>query len=59
MTAEERIKALEDEFQPTRDELKQIMLDIRAVIMESSSPLRWEAGNDQRSAQGNSTKGMR
>ncbi len=59
MTADERIKALEDEFQPARDELKQIMLDIRAVIMEATSPLRWEAGVDQQSAQSNSTKGMR
>jgi len=59
MTAEERIKALEDEFQPTREELKQIMLDIRAVLMEASSPLRWEANGDQHSTQDNSAKGMR
>jgi hypothetical protein len=59
MTAEEKIKALEDEFQPTREELKQIMLDIRAVIMEATSPLRWESGADQQSAPTNSAKGMR
>jgi hypothetical protein len=59
MTTDERIKNLEDEFQPTRDELKQIMVDIRAVIMEATSPLRWDVGGDQQSAQTNSTKGMR
>jgi hypothetical protein len=59
MTVDERIKNLEDEFQPTRDELKQIMVDIRAVLLEASSPLRWESNGDQHSAQGNSAKGTR
>ncbi|HSW58072.1 MAG TPA: hypothetical protein VLH15_06695 [Dehalococcoidales bacterium] len=35
-----RIKALEDELLPTKNELKQMMLDIRALLMEAASPLR-------------------
>jgi hypothetical protein len=35
-----RLKALEDAFLPEKDELKQIMLDIRAILMEAASPLR-------------------
>lgn len=38
MEANERIKALEDEFQGTRDDLKKILLDIRAYLMEATSP---------------------
>jgi hypothetical protein len=35
-----RLKALEDEFLPAKSELKQMMLDIRALLMEAASPLR-------------------
>lgn len=35
-----RVKALEDEFLPAKNELKQMMLDIRALLMEAASPLR-------------------
>ncbi len=35
-----RIKALEDEFARAKVETKQIMMDIRALLMEAGSPLR-------------------
>jgi len=38
MEVNERIKALEDEFQETRDDLKKILVDIRAYLMEATSP---------------------
>lgn len=37
---EERVKALEAELHQTKDELTQILLDIRAFIMEVKNPLR-------------------
>lgn len=40
MEMEERLKELEDEFQVTKDELRQILLDIRAFLMEAQNPLR-------------------
>jgi hypothetical protein len=40
MEYEERMKALEDEFSRTKTETKQLMLDIRALLMEAWSPLR-------------------
>lgn len=43
--AEIRVKALEDEFLPAKTELKQMMLDIRALLMEAASPLRSQAEN--------------
>ena len=39
MDEESRLKALNDEFQETRDELKEILLDIRTYIMESQTPI--------------------
>ena len=39
MDTEERIKAIEDEFQETKEELKQILLDIRTYLMEAQSPI--------------------
>jgi hypothetical protein len=45
METEERIKALEDEFLKTKSETKQLMLDIRALLMEAMSPLRSQSGN--------------
>ena len=36
---ESRIKALDDEFQETQEELKQILLDIRTYLMEALSPI--------------------
>ena len=40
MEAEERINELENELQVTKDELKQILLDIRTFLMEAENPLR-------------------
>ncbi len=40
MDAEQRLKALEDEFQAVKQELKVILLDIRAFVMEAQSPIR-------------------
>ncbi len=40
MDAEQRIEALEDEFQAVKQELKVILLDIRAFVMEAQSPIR-------------------
>jgi len=40
-----RVKALEDEFLPAKNELKQMMLDIRALLMEAASPLRSQSEN--------------
>ena len=39
MDEENRTKALEDEFQETKEELKQILLDIRTYLMEALTPI--------------------
>ena len=39
MDDENRLKALEEEFQETQEELKQILLDIRTYLMEALSPI--------------------
>ena len=39
MDTEERIEALEAEFQEARDELKGILFDIRTYLMEALSPI--------------------
>lgn len=38
-TEEIRIKALEDEMRETKEELSQILLDIRTYLMEALSPI--------------------
>jgi len=40
METEDRITELENEIQATKEELKQILLDIRAFLMEAQNPLR-------------------
>ncbi len=40
MDTEERIKALEDDFRVTKEELNRILLDIRTYLMEASNPLK-------------------
>jgi len=47
MEMEERVRALEDEFRTTADEIKQILLDIRTFLMEADSPLRAQPDNDE------------
>jgi len=39
MNVEEKVKALEEELQLTKEELRQILLDIRACLMEAQTPL--------------------
>lgn len=39
MEAEDSIKALEDEFQLTKEELKDILYDIRTFIMDATTPI--------------------
>ena len=35
----EKLKAIEAEFQEIRDELKEILFDIRAYLMEAQTPI--------------------
>jgi hypothetical protein len=39
MDTEDRIKTLEEEFQETKEELKEILLDIRTYLMEAQTPI--------------------
>jgi hypothetical protein len=39
MDTEIRIKALEEEIQETKEELQQILLDVRTYIMEALTPI--------------------
>jgi hypothetical protein len=52
-----RIKALEDEFARAKAESKQLMMDIRALLMEAGSPLRGQGSNGKGSAQNDGLKG--
>jgi len=40
MDTEDRVTELENEIQATKEELKHILLDIRAFLMEAQNPLR-------------------
>ena len=57
MDTEERIKALEEEFNATKEELKQILFDIRAFLMEAKSPIPNDLDNEMPSDKGNSERG--
>ncbi len=39
MTDDQRIQLLEEQIEETKDELKEILLDIRSVVMEATSPI--------------------
>jgi hypothetical protein len=39
MDTESRIKALEDEFLEAKEELKDILLEIRTYLMEAQTPI--------------------
>lgn len=41
-----RLKALEDEFLRAKSETRQLMLDIRALLMEAGSPLKNQTPNE-------------
>ena len=58
MDIEERIKALEDEFQVTKEELRQILLDIRTFLMEVQTPLPSNLSTEKLPEQSNSEKGV-
>ena len=51
MDTEERVKALEDEFRETKEELQQILLDIRAFVMEAQNPLKIFEGGKKHTKQ--------
>jgi len=58
MDIEERIKALEDELRETKGELDQILLDIRAHLMEVQTPLRADLNVKDLPEQSDSEKGV-
>jgi len=39
MAEDEKLQALEEEFEESKSEIKQILLDIRTYIMEAQSPI--------------------
>ncbi len=39
MSSEQEIKAIEAEFQEIRDELKEMLFDIRTYLMEAQTPI--------------------
>ena len=43
MDIDERIKTLEDDIEATREELQEILLDIRAYILEAQNPMNYSA----------------
>ena len=43
MEIEDRVKAIEDELPGVRGELKRILLDLRAFVMEMCSPIRGDS----------------
>lgn len=51
-----RVKALEDEFLTSKNEIKQMMLDIRALLMEAASPLRTQLGGGKSASRNDGTK---
>jgi len=46
MNEEERVKLLEEQMEETRDDLKEILLDIRTYLMEATSPIPNDLGRD-------------
>lgn len=47
MEIEDRVKAIEDELPGVKGELKRILLDIRALVMEAGSPIRGDASKSK------------
>ena len=58
MDTEERVKVLEDEFHKTKEELRQILLDIRTCLMEAQTPLRSDMNLRRHHSQSNAKKGV-
>ncbi len=57
MDTEARLKVLEDEFHITKEELRQILLDIRTCLMEAQTPLRADMSLRRHRSQSGSEKG--
>jgi hypothetical protein len=47
MDTKSRIEALEEELQTTKEELRKILLDIRAYLMEVQTPIPNDLGKEQ------------
>ena len=47
MEEEERLRALEDEFAETKEEIKQMLLEVRSFLMEANTPLRSEFNEER------------
>ena len=58
MNMEDRVKALEEELQVTKDELRQILLDIRACLMETQTPLPANLNKGRFTDQSDSEEGV-
>jgi len=58
MDIEARVKALEDEFKVTKEELQQILLDIRTFQMETQTPLPADSKRGKLPAQSDAGKGV-
>ena len=58
MEIEDRLKVLEDEFPRERDQIRRILLDMRAFFMEAHTPLRVESGMGRTPSQIRSEKRM-
>jgi len=57
MNTEERINALEEELEETKEELQEILLGIRVHILEDQNPMKyWE--RSEIADQGDSEKGV-
>ncbi len=57
-TEEARIRALEDEFQVTKDELKRILLEIRGFLMDATTPIGKELIGGKLPEQADSEEGV-
>ncbi len=53
---DEKLKALKQEFEATKSELQEILLDIRAYILEAHNPMRWPKPAVEDTDEGESTK---
>ena len=57
MDIQERIKAIENDLQETKDELQEILLDIRTYQMEVQSPIGSSSAADQHQDELNAERG--
>ena len=56
MSIEDKAKALEEEFRTTKEEMQDILLDIRTRLMEVQAPLRTNQVNKKKDHDRNDTK---